>query len=257
MLKRVYRRIRPVLCLCCAVIILALLSCPAGAAWGNVVNPLTNARTTRVYLTPSRDSQVIGLLEDGESVHVLGKTHDFYTVNFQGRVCYVPTEQILQTPLMKYYVNCSITSPDTVNLPATNPLDLEVLRQNILDFAYAQLGSACSDSQFDCFDLTSTIFNRNGFSIPRTAEDQMAAGLMISREELQPGDLVFFHHGDSLVSHAGIYIGNGDFIHCGYEGGGCIRSLDSDFYAERFVCARRVLIAGDFPISALFLFPFR
>jgi cell wall-associated NlpC family hydrolase len=59
---------------------------------------------------------------------------------------------------------------------------------------------------------------------------------------LQPGDLVFFHTTRSGISHVGIYIGGGDFIHSSsHRGGVTISPLDTGYYNRRFVCARRVL----------------
>ncbi|GIV02781.1 MAG: hypothetical protein KatS3mg015_1611 [Fimbriimonadales bacterium] len=68
-------------------------------------------------------------------------------------------------------------------------------------------------------------------------------GVKVDKSELQPGDLVFFRTGRSTrINHAGIYIGNGQFIHAS-SGGGQVRidSLSDGYYSKRFVTARRVV----------------
>lgn len=69
-------------------------------------------------------------------------------------------------------------------------------------------------------------------------------GERISRNELKPGDMVFFSQGGGRISHVGMYIGEGRFIHSPSTGKSIsITSLDSGYWANKFVTARRVLDA--------------
>ena len=82
-----------------------------------------------------------------------------------------------------------------------------------------------------------------GYSIYRTATDQLENGYAVSYSDLQPGDLVFFertYNTDAPASHVGIYVGGGEFIHAG---GSYVKisSLSSDYYASRYVGARRIV----------------
>jgi cell wall-associated NlpC family hydrolase len=82
-------------------------------------------------------------------------------------------------------------------------------------FAEAQLGKpyvwgATGPSSFDCSGLTQAAWKAAGVTLPRTTYDQIDAGTRVSRDQLQPGDLVFFY---TDVSHVGIYVGNGKMIH--------------------------------------------
>lgn len=84
-----------------------------------------------------------------------------------------------------------------------------------LSAAQSKLGSpyvwgATGPDSFDCSGLTSWAYSQAGISIPRTSQEQASAGTVVSRSELQPGDLVFFY--DDL-HHVGIYAGNGQIIH--------------------------------------------
>lgn len=90
-------------------------------------------------------------------------------------------------------------------------------RQSILDYAAQFLGTpyvygGSSPDGFDCSGFTSYVYKNTASSIARTSSDQRATTKNISRDELLPGDLVFFGSGNS-VSHVGIYTGNGQFIH--------------------------------------------
>ncbi|CAM5271582.1 NlpC/P60 family protein [Streptomyces chartreusis] len=84
-----------------------------------------------------------------------------------------------------------------------------------VSYAYAKLGSpyvwgATGPNAFDCSGLTQAAYREAGVSLPRTTYAQIDAGRRVSRSELLPGDLVFFHSG---ISHVGLYIGNGQMIH--------------------------------------------
>lgn len=97
-----------------------------------------------------------------------------------------------------------------------------------------------SRSGFDCSGYTQYVFKGSGVSLPRTSYAQFAAGSVVSREQLQPGDLVFFSTYDKGASHVGIYVGGGDFVHAS-NSGVKTTSLSSSYYAPRYVGARRVI----------------
>ena len=67
---------------------------------------------------------------------------------------------------------------------------------------------------YDCSGFTKEVFELNGITIPRVSKDQAEVGLKISKNNLKKGDLIFFDDKDSsVVSHVGIYLGKGKFIH--------------------------------------------
>ena len=94
---------------------------------------------------------------------------------------------------------------------------------------------------FDCSGFTSFLFAKAGSPLPRTARQQFQNGLKVSRNEMQPGDLVFFKNTYRRgVSHVGIYIGNGNFIHAASSGRGVrVDSLNGRYYARHWAGARR------------------
>ncbi|MFI5666821.1 NlpC/P60 family protein [Streptomyces sp. NPDC051704] len=82
-------------------------------------------------------------------------------------------------------------------------------------FAYGAIGKpyvwgATGPGSFDCSGLTQAAWRSAGVSLPRTTYTQINAGQRVSRDQLAPGDLVFFYSG---VTHVGMYVGNGQMIH--------------------------------------------
>ncbi|MET9468303.1 NlpC/P60 family protein [Streptomyces sp. NPDC006544] len=82
-------------------------------------------------------------------------------------------------------------------------------------FAYGAIGKpyvwgATGPGSFDCSGLTQAAWRSAGVSLPRTTYTQINAGQRISRDQLAPGDLVFFYSG---ITHVGMYVGNGQMIH--------------------------------------------
>jgi cell wall-associated NlpC family hydrolase len=96
-----------------------------------------------------------------------------------------------------------------------------------------------SRSGFDCSGYVQYVFKGSGISLPRTASEQFKVGSSVSREQLQSGDLVFFHTYAAGASHVGIYIGGGSFVHASNSGVRTTKLSDS-YYASRYLGARRV-----------------
>ncbi|MGL5150254.1 MAG: C40 family peptidase [Clostridium sp.] len=115
-----------------------------------------------------------------------------------------------------------------------------------VNLAMSQLGKpyvygAAGPNSFDCSGLTSYVFRQVGISIPRTSSAQYGVGAKVSKQDLRAGDLVFFNTYGS-ISHVGIYIGGGEFIHSPRTGKPVmISNLNSGYYKERYAGARRVM----------------
>jgi peptidoglycan DL-endopeptidase CwlO len=94
-----------------------------------------------------------------------------------------------------------------------------------------------SPGGFDCSGFVMFVYSQMGVSLPHHAADQYNYGVPVSRDQLEPGDLVFF---DGL-GHVGLYIGNGEFIHAPHTGDVVkISSLNDSWYAATYVGARRI-----------------
>lgn len=94
---------------------------------------------------------------------------------------------------------------------------------------------------FDCSGFILYILNQYDVDLPRTSKAQSIEGTKVSKDDLQPGDLVFFNTFGKGVSHAGIYLGNNEFAHASSSKGVRISKLSDDYYEKRYVTARRVI----------------
>lgn len=122
-----------------------------------------------------------------------------------------------------------------------------VSKRAIMDFILDWLGTpyrfgGTSATGIDCSGFIRCLFAEVvQVWLPRTAALQYTLGLPVRREELQFGDLVFFHtRRHAYVSHVGIYLGDDLFAHASSRGGVTISSLRSTYYSKRFVGARRL-----------------
>lgn len=105
-------------------------------------------------------------------------------------------------------------------------------------------GSAQPGVGFDCSGLTSYLYNKVcGISLYRNSAAQSNNGYHVSKSNLKQGDLLFFStNGSGSISHVGIYVGNGKMIHASTPSTGVIISdIDSNYYSNTFVTARRIL----------------
>lgn len=106
-------------------------------------------------------------------------------------------------------------------------------------------GGNTPDSGFDCSGLIGYVYrDAAGISLPRSTRELLVMnGPNIGRSALQTGDLVFFAtSGGSSVSHAGIYVGEGRFVHAPQTGGTVkLDSLDKPYWQKAYLNAKRVL----------------
>ncbi|GHA23625.1 hypothetical protein GCM10007082_25310 [Oceanisphaera arctica] len=92
----------------------------------------------------------------------------------------------------------------------------------------------------DCSAFTRTLYQEvYGMELPRSTYEQVTLGRAIAKQELQPGDLVFFRTGST--QHNGVYVGDGKFAHASSSVGVTISRLDNVYWRSRYWQARRLL----------------
>ena len=95
---------------------------------------------------------------------------------------------------------------------------------------------------FDCSGFTSYLYRQKGVALPHSARAQFRSGKRVSQGELKEGDLVFFHTVTPGISHVGMYVGGGKFVHASSRRSGGVRvdSLNSGYYSKAYRGATRV-----------------
>jgi cell wall-associated NlpC family hydrolase len=120
--------------------------------------------------------------------------------------------------------------------------DMVLSAMNFLGVPYRRGGSSADDG-FDCSGFTRHVFEHSiGLVLPRRADQQAKDSALqkVQKEELKPGDLVFFNTMRRAFSHVGIYIGEGKFIHAPRAGGEVrIEDMRQAYWSRRFNGARR------------------
>lgn len=161
--------------------------------------------------------------------------------------CAVSIISLAAAPAQARHGHPSHSAPST----AVQAQNKAIASGNVVRAAYAFRGTryvmgGTSRSGFDCSGFVRFILSAtDGVALPRTATEQYYHGTPVSQSEAQPGDLVFFKntykHG---ISHVGIYVGSGQFVHAANAHKG-VRSdsLNSSYYQAHFAGIRRVLPA--------------
>ncbi len=214
------------------------------------------------YAVPVRNSSyagsaVIGQMENGTVLSIQGQTGDFYKVDCYGRMGYLAKKYVSVNRNGEYYVNCDRDTEGATPVVRMALTDVLSLRRQILDWAKAQLGTpyvygGATPRGFDCSGYVYYIYGKQGYDLNRCADTQMQDGTVVTKDGLQVGDLVFFRDPWSpwLASHVGIYVGGGKMLHAGSNGIG-YASLDDEYYASRYVGARRIIHADAAEIQQL------
>ena len=171
----------------------------------------------------------VGSLTSGRRVKVLGIENGWYQIE-QGYISGDYAEEVDYSPAV-----ASGKGQELANV---------ALQCVGYDYVY---GGASPSVGFDCSGLMQYACAQLGYSINRTASAQLQNGVSVGWDELSPGDLVFFKKPGSTsskpVSHVGMYVGDGKFVHASDYGVGVIISKLSDaYYTTGYVGARRIAV---------------
>jgi peptidoglycan DL-endopeptidase CwlO len=137
--------------------------------------------------------------------------------------------------LQQTAIGVSASADGTSVAPPSQYTGVVGIAMRYLGTPYVWGGS--SPAGFDCSGFVAYVYGQHGVSLPHNAAAQYSYGTPVSRDQLEPGDLVFF---DGL-GHVGLYIGNGNFVHAPHTGDVVkISSLYDSWYAATYVGARRI-----------------
>ena len=173
---------------------------------------------------------VLSSVSGGTVLELTGVQDGWYKVVHGGTSGYVSSD----------YITLTSETPAATVAASSVGEEIAAYAQNFLGTPYVYGGS--STSGFDCSGFTKYVYGQFGYTLNRTATDQLSNGVSVRKDELQPGDLVFFKYRTSKpVSHVGIYIGGNQFVHASTPTVGVIVSdMDSAYYGTGFVGARRL-----------------
>lgn len=154
-----------------------------------------------------------------------------------------PTAANADTGITNYFGDYNASVSQTSNNASTAD-SLIAKAKNFIGLPY-RFGGTSPTSGFDCSGFMQYVYKQTAnINLPRTSGSMAQVGERVSRDALKPGDMVFFSLGGGRISHVGMYIGEGRFIHSPSTGKSIsITSLDTGYWANKFVTARRVLDA--------------
>lgn len=211
-----------------------------------------NSETVNLRKEASTDSEVVSKLSLNMAVDVYSESNGWSKVKVSGKEGYISssllsekkkeTSRAAETPRSTETTTNTSKSEETgssVSVPSSSK------GGSIVETAKSYIGSkyvygAAGPNSFDCSGFTSYIYKQHGISINRTATGQYSNGIAVSKENLEPGDLVMFgKSGD--IDHVGIYIGGGQIVHAANPSRGVVTdTINSGYYCRNYVGARRV-----------------
>ena len=194
--------------------------------YGKVVDASVNLRAK-----PDSSSDLLATLTTGDKANIIGFNCGWYKVTCGSQTGYIRSDLL------------ELTEKPAANSGGAS--GAVSVGQQLVELAKQYIGTpyvwgGTTTSGFDCSGYTRYVYAQLGYSIKRTAAQQLTNGTPVT--DLQLGDLVFFNntYSSSLAAtHVGIYIGDNQFIHAA-AGGVKITDLSDSFYASRYVGARRI-----------------
>ena len=199
-----------------------------------------------VYIYPSPDTEAfapIGILEGGSAVTARFSVEGWYCIALGEGIGYIKKNEAY-IPLAAELQKKQMKSGNIYNTNNAKADDVIEYAKKFIGTKYLY-GSMNPEKGFDCSGFVSYVMKNFDISLNRSSSAMASNGLAVKRSELKKGDLMFFNTSgkSGTISHVGIYIGDGEFIHSssGSRKGVVISSLDEKYYDTRFVKATRVL----------------
>ena len=232
-----------------------------------------NATYVNLRTGPSTNHSVVRTSNQGDQAYIIGLNCGWYKVNYGEDICYIRSDYVDLTEV-PYENNASKNNPlffrggvsigvapsaSLLNGSSGNTGSSDTgsnssasgnasIGQQMADKALTYngypyvWGGASPNTGFDCSGLVYYIAQCFGYYVPHGSTSQYAYGTYVEKADLQPGDFVFFENTYSEgISHVGIYIGDGKFIHASTsETGVKISSLNESYYINHYYGARRI-----------------
>lgn len=207
-----------------------------------------NAGSATLRSAPSSGSRRVALLSKGAPMKVLARQGKWAKVALPSGIC-----GFVYRPLLAAGAGSATPTAVAKSKPAeidrsvkSKPAQPDRRDNSVIRTAMACRGThyvrgGTSRGGFDCSGFTRYVYAKYGISLPHSSAAQASRGTPVSKSQLKSGDLVFFQTYRRGISHVGIYVGNGNFVHAASRGRGVtVDSLSSAYYAPRYRGARRI-----------------
>lgn len=209
------------------VLVISSCMCVAFAAGqsGIVLTSVLNIRTQ-----PNTECEIAGQYTYGTVVDIVGIEGAWYKIKYNGADAYLISDYV------------KVIDPSEASRYAAD----RSKGQRVVDIAMEYIGTpyvygGMSPSGFDCSGFAKYCFSKVGVNLSRTAASQTSNGTYISKDQLIPGDLVFFVTDGYSISHVGIYAGGGMMVHSPRPGKRVeLVTIESGYYANTYSTARRI-----------------
>lgn len=206
--------------------------------------------------TASTSANVITTLLRNTEVTIIGEEGDFYKIQYKDITGYVAkslvSDKAVEVTSRSSNTRQTNTTEETANdkeYTDINDMQTSTAGESVVEFAKKYIGynyvsgGTSPSTGFDCTGFTYYVYNSCGYSLSRSFSVQRQSGTAVSKEDLQPGDLlVFDNNRDGTADHVGIYIGEGNFVHAENSRTGVkTDTVNSGHYNNCYYSARRIV----------------
>lgn len=195
-------------------------------------NATVNGSGVRLRNGASTYSDIISNYNVGTKLSVIGVSGSWLkVVTSAGQTGFMSSDYIKYSKAQKAAISQALTIGEQLVNTAKQYLGIRYV------------WGGMSTSGFDCSGFVNYVYKQHGYSMYRVAQDiYNNDGTWVSKDSLRPGDLVFFGYSASSISHVGMYIGDGQFIHSSSGAGQVvITDLSSNYYTRMYVGAKRII----------------